>query len=202
MRSWVQELYKDLFFCILVLTNWILTGLVADYVAFDDTHTKQVLSIWVAIFSVGINAMSFVRSFSLIGSPNAPPESLVGLWSEVVNLTQMWGALFCLVRYFSLSDTHAFFQQGLLSNLGESVWEMGFVQAGVGYVAVTPTTFGERMVAWLAAYVGGVFASSMFFASVVLGRRAHWERPKPEEKALLPMDTSASASAAWRVTFR
>lgn len=202
MRNWVQELYKDLFFSILVLANWVLTGLVADYIAFDDKRTKQGLSIWVAVFSVGVNALSFVRSFSLIGSPNAPPETLIGLWSEVVNLTQMWGALFCLARYFSLADTHTFFQHGLLNNVGESVWEMGFVQAGVGYVAVTPTTFGERMVAWLAAYVGGVFASSMFFASVVLGRRAHWERPKPEEKPLIPMDTSSSAAGSWRVTLR
>ena len=81
MRNWVQELYKDLFFSILVLANWVLTGLVADYIAFDDKRTKQGLSIWVAVFYVGINALSFVRSFSLIGSPNAPPEPLIGLWS-------------------------------------------------------------------------------------------------------------------------
>lgn len=200
MLDWVREMYKDLFFSALVLGNWVLTGLVADHIAPDDKSTKQGLSIWVAIFSVGINSLSFVRSYMLIGSPKAPPETLIGLWSEVVNLTQMWGALFCLARYYSLDDAHAFFQHGLLTNLGESVWEMGFVQAGVGYVAVTPTTFGEKLVAWMAAYVGGVFASSMFFASVVLGRRAHWERPKPEEKPLMAMDTSASGS--WRVTLR
>jgi hypothetical protein len=80
-----------------------------------------------------------------------------------------------------------------------------FVQAGVGYVAVSPTTFGERMVAWLAAYVGGVLATSMFYASVVLGNRAYWVKPQSDGKPLLSVDasaTSASAEGSWRVTLR
>ena len=130
MRNWVQELYKDLYLALVVLGNWVLAGLVADYIAPNDKRTKQALSIWVAVFSVGINGMSFVRSFTLVGSPNAPRETLIGLWAEVLNLTQVWGALFCLTRYFSLDDTHTFFQNGLLNNIGESVWEMGLVQVG------------------------------------------------------------------------
>jgi len=211
MRKWVQELYKDLSLALLVLANWVVTGLVADYIVVDNKHTKQALSVWVAVFSTGINGMSFVRSFNMVGFPNAPRETLIGLWSEVVNLTQMWGALFCLARYFSLDDGHQFFQHGLLENIGESVWEMSFVQAGVGYVAIAPITFGERMVAWLAAYVGGLLATSMFFASVVLGNRAYWVKPQSDGKPLLSVDASAtSASAAssasgadsWRVTLR
>ena len=60
--------------------------------------------------------------------------------------------------------------------------------AGVGYVAIAPITFGERMVAWLAAYVGGLLATSMFFASAVLGNRAYWVRPQPDGTPLLSVD--------------
>ena len=59
------------------------------------------------------------------------------------------------------------------------------------------------MVTWLAAYVGGVLATTMFFASVVLGNRAYWE--PHSGKPLMSVDTpetSASAQDSWRVTLR
>lgn len=206
MRPWISELYKDVFLTLLVLGNWIITGLVCDAFFSNEKRTKQGGAVWAVVFSAVINGSSFLRSFQSTGSKRAAPESIFGIWCEVVNLSQLWGVSFALARYAQLDDAHPFFQESLLHNLAESVWEMGLVQAGVGHVAAIPTTLGERLVSWTAAYVGGVFATSMFFASVVLGERAYWNRQRSGEKTpltpLLPSDTSSSASDVWRVTLR
>ena len=206
MRPWISELYKDVFLTLLVLGNWILTGLICDAFFSNEKLTKQGFTVWAVGFSAVINGGSFLRSFQSTGSKRAAPESLFGIWCEIVNLSQLWGVSFALARYAQLDDAHPFFQQTLLHNLAESVWEMGLVQAGVGHVAAIPTTLGERLVSWMAAYVGGVFATSMFFASVVLGERAYWNRQRPMEKTpLMPADTADTASSAsdvWRVTLK
>jgi hypothetical protein len=135
--------------------------------------------VYVATIAVVVNGYSLWRSASFLGKGEAPKESIPGLFAEIVNLTQVWGTLFAVARYFSLPDDHAFYARPLLRVVSESIFEMSLVQAGVGWAAEAPVTFFERLIAWMAAYIGGVLCTNLFLVSVVLGRRGYWDRSAP-----------------------
>lgn len=176
-RPWVAETARDAGFLAAVFFNWLLLCVVVDAVAPNDVSTRRGASTYIAVFSTILNAVSFGRSVSFLGSPNAPPESVFGLFAEIVNLTQVWGTLYAAGRYWSLPDDHAFMGHPLLHTTATSIFEMSLVQAGVGWASEAPTNAIERFVAWCAAYLGGVLATNMFFMSIIMARRGYWERP-------------------------
>jgi len=176
MKPYQRELLQDASLLGGVLLNWIVASAIAD--AFSPgLVAKQVVAVYVAVVAVAVNLYSLVRSASFLGTGKAPKESIPGLFAEIVNLTQVWGTLFACARYFSLPDEHAFYERSLLRVVSESIFEMSLVQAGVGWAAEAPVTLSERLVAWMAAYLGGVLCINLFLVSVVLGRRAYWDGP-------------------------
>lgn len=176
---WAVETMRDGAFFATVFLNWLVVSLVVDAAAPNDLAARAGASVYISVFSVVANAWSFGRSVSFLGSPDPPPESIFGLFAEIVNLTQAWGALYTTARYWSLKDDHAHMARSLLHTTSTSIFEMGLVQAGVGWASEPPTTASERAVAWAAAYLGGVLATNMFLLSIVMGRRGFWERPAP-----------------------
>ena len=178
MKSFQRELLQDAALLCGVLLNWIVAVAIAD--AFSpNLHAKRAVSVYVATIAVVVNGYSLWRSASFLGKGEAPKESIPGLFAEIVNLTQVWGTLFAVARYFSLPDDHAFYARPLLRVVSESIFEMSLVQAGVGWAAEAPVTFFERLIAWMAAYIGGVLCTNLFLVSVVLGRRGYWDRSAP-----------------------
>ena len=176
MRPYQRELLQDAALLCGVLLNWIVATAIVD-ASSPGLLTKQIVSVYVAVVAVAVNAYSLARSASFLGKGEAPKESIPGLFAEIVNLTQVLGTLFACARFFSLPDGHDFYARPLMRVVAESIWEMSLVQAGVGWAAEAPVTFAERFVAWMAAYLGGVLCTNLFLVSVVLGRRAYWERP-------------------------
>ena len=167
MKSFQRELLQDAALLCSVLLNWIVAAAIAD--AFSpNLHAKRAVSVYVATIAVVVNGYSLWRSASFLGKGEAPKESIPGLFAEIVNLTQVWGTLFAVARYFSLPDDHAFYARPLLRVVSESIFEMSLLQAGVGWAAEAPVSFFERLIAWMAAYIGGVLCTNLFLVSVVL----------------------------------
>ena len=191
MRPYQRELLQDASLLCTVLFNWLGAAAIAD--AFSPTlNAKRAVSVYVATIAVAVNGYSLARSASFLGKGEAPKESIPGLFAEIVNLTQVWGTLFAVARYFSLPDDHDFYARSLLRVVSESIFEMSLVQAGVGWAAEAPVTVLERLVAWMAAYLGGVLCTNLFLVSVVLGRRGYWDRPVgPTPRTLETAETRA-----------
>lgn len=196
-EDWFPGALRDFAALILVFLQWLVVSIAVDG-AGGDIGPRKVASLYLTISTLVIVFFRLYRSFRWLGKPDAPAESLLGLFSEVVNLTQAWGVSFCAARTWSLPDDNIFHTNKFLHNNADSVFEMGLVQAGVGWAAAYPVTFVERLVAWLAAYVGGVFAMNMFIVSIVLGNRAHWKR---DEYTNVPKDSRAPIDA-WSVSLK
>lgn len=194
-RGWVIETLRDAAFLAAVFLNWLVVSLVVDAAAPNDLGVRKGASTYIAVFSIVVNVWSFGRSVSFLGSKDAPPESIFGLFAEIVNLSQVWGALYAAGRYWSLGDDHAYMTHPLLHTVSTSMFEMALVQAGVGWASEAPTTVSERIVAWAAAYIGGVLVTNMFLLSIVMGRRGFWEKGVASS-AYAPV----SARPDWSVT--
>jgi len=182
MNARVRGLLKDISLFALVLIHWTTVSAIVD-ASTDNVDVKKGVSVWIFVFAALINGISITRSWMFLGTGQGPPETIVGLFFEVVNLTNVWGSLFAVSRYFSRDATDLIFNQTLLGVEFESFVEMGLVNAGVGFTSLIPETVFERMVTWLAALVGGVLITSMFLLSVVLSRRGFWERGSYEAVA-------------------
>lgn len=175
MKFPTSELYRDAGLLVLVFANWMMTSLITDAVT-DSIDARKACSVYIAVFASAANGYSIARSWMYLGSEDAPPESILGLFAEVCNLTQVWGALFAAARYFSLPEDNDFFTNSLLHAQSDSVFEMALVQSGTGWATSAPTTALERIVAWMAVYIGGVLCTNMFLLSVVMSRRGYWEK--------------------------
>lgn len=159
--------------------HWLVVGLIVD--ASDAAHsTQKGISLWLVVSSLSVSAYRVYSSFRLLGTPkeNTAPETIIGVFSEIVGLTQTWGVCFLAARTWSLPSDHDFHTRGFLSNTADSVFEMALVQAGVGWAAAAPITFSERLVAWATAYIGGVLITNLYLLSVVLSRRGWWSIPQ------------------------
>lgn len=197
----LRETVRDGIFLGVVFVNWIITAVIVDAAAPDSLAARKGVSIYVAIVSLAVNGYSFGRSFSFLGGADAPTESIFGLFAEILNLTQLWGTAYAAARYWSLPETHAHMSHSLLHAESESIFEMSLVQAGVGWSSEAPVTLIERLVAWLAAYVGGLLLTNIFLLSIVISRRGYWERaPAGGSYTLVPTSTEWKVSLAKRGT--
>ena len=165
--------------------HWLVVGIVVDQTG-NSVDARKWASLWLFIATVGTNVFTIGRSYIYLssgGDPSKRPETMFGLFCEIVSLAQAWGLSFCFVRVWELEADHPFQTKPFLHNVGNSVFEMSLVQAGVGWAAEAPVTVGERAVAWCAAYIGGVLAVNLFFISVLLGRRAWWASAPVQQSA-------------------
>lgn len=177
MTARATSLLKDASLLLLVCVHWVAASLIADATT-DSTHAKRAVSVWTFVFAAVVNLFSVTRSWMFLGSGNGPPETIVGIFFEIVNVSNVWGSLFAVARLFSRDETvdPALFNQTVFEIQFESFVEMGLVSGGVGFTTLVPTTTSERVVTWLATYVGGVLITNMFLLAVVLTRRGFWER--------------------------
>lgn len=166
----------DVGVCVVLFLQWLVFGVIVDTVG-NDPDTRKAVSLYLAASTSGVVGFRTARSYLFLWSENDPsdrPKTIVGMFADVVSLTQAFGMAFCCVRVWTLDVDHKFQTNSFLDNLGTSVFEMSMIQSGVGYVAEVPVNAGERIVAWMAAYVGGVLCVNLFFISLLLGRRGWW----------------------------
>ena len=194
MQKYLRELLRDVGLLVASVSTWAIFCAIADLGFSGNLGVRKAFSIVNFIAAASYNLFSLARSMSVIGEAGTPHESLSSLFTEIVNLTQMWGTAFACARYFSLAEGHPFYLQSLTHSTTESIFEMSLVMSGVGWASDAPTTVLERLVAWATAYIGGVLCTNLFLISVVLGRRGYWERPT---------DTvSMEARPQWTVSLR
>lgn len=160
----------------MLFVHWFVVGAIVDQTG-NHEEARKYASLWLCIATIGTNAFTLGRSYLFFQGQQDPakrPETTVGLFCEIVSLAQGWGTAFCFVRVWSLEPDHPFQKRPFLHNIGNSVFELSLVQAGVGWAAEAPVTVGERVVAWCAAYIGGVLCLNLFLVSVVLAHRGWW----------------------------
>ena len=173
----------DALVCTAIFVHWLFVGMIVDQTG-NSVDARKIASLWIAMVTLGSNVITIGRSYVFLGENKAKerPETIFGLFFEIVSLAQGWGALFCYVRVWGLDADHPFQTRDFLHNIGNSVFEMSLVQAGVGWAAEAPVTVWERIAAWCAAYIGGVLCVNLFFLSLVFGRRGWWNfRPDHSE---------------------
>lgn len=147
------------------------------------TMARKVAVVYLCVSTWAINLYSLSQSYLALGRGGRGSEyteTILGLFLEIITIMQAFGISWCLARIFTLDGMmtygQPFWEQPFLAQLGNSVFEMSLVQAGVGWAATPPTTLGEKLVAWLTATVGGILVVNLFLISVVMGRRGWWER--------------------------
>ena len=173
----LTSLLKDAALFVVVLAHWVAASAILDAIS-SDTAAKKGVAVWILVFSGLVNLFSISRSWMFLGTGKGPPETIIGIFLEVVNITFVWGAFFTVARLFSHAEAEdpALFNQTLLQVEFQSFVEMALVSGGVGFTTLLPTTTFERLVTWLSAYVGGLLVTNMFLLSVILSRRGFWER--------------------------
>lgn len=161
-----------------VFAQWTILGVVVDAAMSGTTAARKGMVLYLFFSTWAVNIYSLSKSYLALGRANRGDEyteTIFGLWFEIITLMQAFGISWCLSRIFTLEPLttygQPFWDQSFLSQLGNSIFEMSLVQAGVGWAATPPTTLGEKAVAWLTATVGGILTVNLFLVSVVLGRR-------------------------------
>lgn len=173
--SWRSGFLLDLVVALGLLIHWLVVGLIVDEAKLDGWHKG--VSLYLAIVTLSVNAATLARSFSILGDAlpgESHSETVVGMFLEVCSLAQGWGCAFVAAREWSLPSDNLYFNDTFLHKVGNSIFEMSLVQAGVGWAAAAPYTLAERIVAWCTAYIGGIFVMQMYVISVVLARRGWW----------------------------
>jgi hypothetical protein len=139
------------------LCHAILIGYFVD-AAGNGESLKKGVAIYLPCIHFAIACFLLWQNYVKVGTKGAArknPETLLGLWCEVINVVLAFGCLFNCARVWALPSTDPFNSNPFLHNLADSVYESSMVQFGVGYVAAAPTTLLERLVTFLTAYVGG-----------------------------------------------
>ena len=189
-RAWV-----DVAVAVGMFVHWLAVAVIVDSAGATQS-TRKGVSLWLAFSSLAVSGYRVFSSFRLLGTPreHTAPETIIGLFSEIVSLSETWGLCFLAARTWALPSDSNFHERTFIANTADSVFEMSLVQAGVGWAAAAPTTFAERIVAWATAYIGGVLVTNLYLLSVVLSRRGWWIPPQGPDG---PVET-AEAVAAWK----
>jgi hypothetical protein len=176
MVSYVRGFLLDVGLTIGLFLHWLLVGLIVDATG-ASLDSRKGASLWLSLSSLLINGYALYRSFRLLGTPgeaSKAPETVLGIFAELVSMSETWGVCFLAARTWSLPEDDPFHDNTFLTNAADSVFEMGLVQAGVGWAAAAPITFSERAVAWFATYVGGVLVMNLYFLTIIAAQRGVW----------------------------
>jgi len=186
MRGVTGNFVLDVAKALFVFAQWTVLGFIVDVGLGGDVDWRKGVTVVLLFTTWSINIYSLTRSYMALGRTNLGSdyaETIPGLFLEIVTLMQAFGVLWCFARLFALDHSTAegrvFWDQSFLSQLGNSIFEMSLVVAGVGWAATPPTTLAEKVVAWLTASVGGILVMNLFLVSVVLGRRGWWTAVHP-----------------------
>lgn len=130
--SAIPGVITDASVCTAIFVHWLVVGIIVDQTG-NSVDARKYASLWIAIATLGSNIVTIGSSYVFLTGQNNPkkrPESIFGLFCEIVSLAQGWGALFCCVRVWGLEADHPFQTKDFLHNIGNSVFEMSLVQAG------------------------------------------------------------------------
>lgn len=181
-RNYALALVLDLVLCTFVFAQWIVAGLIVDHGLSGATlDTRKGVSLYLAISNLALNFISLGYAYSRLGKREIPEwqrVSVAGLFFEIVALGQGWGCAYAAAILWSVPSDDVWHRSSFLSQLGDSVFEMSLVMAGVGWAGRAPTTLAERVVAWCAAIIGGTGVVNVFLISVLLSRRAWYLAPE------------------------
>lgn len=182
---------QDVGVTLFLFAHWTLVAFFVDAAGNGET-LRMGASIYLAVITSAVTLFLLWQSYTKLGTKNAGqrnPETILGLWCEILNIVQSFGMLFLMARVLSLDSTHVFNSRSFLHNAANSAFEMSTTMGGVGYVAEPPVTLAERTVAFLSIYIGGVLFMNMFILSALFGRRTWFNVPEERE----PMIPSAPA---------
>ena len=139
------ELGRDAGVCAFIFVQWIVVGLVVDAAAgdvnmsrtykvtekSDGLNARKAAALYLAISTMVVNIAMLTYSYLKINNRNETkkhPETLLGVFFEVLSSAQSWGLWFCAARTWSLDRTHPFFKDSFLQQLFDGVFEMTLVQ--------------------------------------------------------------------------
>ena len=186
-----SSLFQDVGITLFLFAHWVLVGFFVD-AAGNGEALRIGAAIYLPVVTSIITLFLLWQSYIKVGQKNTAkenPETLLGLWCEVLNVVQSFGLLFNMSRVLALPKENSFHENTFLHNLGDSIYESSMVQFGVGYVAAAPTTLAERAVTFCTAYCGGLLFVNMFLISTIFGRRFWASLPAEKE----PMLSQAAA---------
>lgn len=128
-NTWVAGLVVDVAVALGLLVHWLVVALVVDLANLDGWHKG--VSLYLAVVTLGVNAATLVRSFSILGDAmpqESHSETVVGMFLEICSLAQGWGCAFVAAREWSLPSTDPFFSDPFLHKTANSIFEMSLVQ--------------------------------------------------------------------------
>jgi len=164
------------------LAHALLVGFFVDAAGNGETLRKGV-AIYLPSIHGAIVLYLLWQSYMKIGTKNAArknPETLFGIFAEILNVTMFFGTLYNCARIWSKDSTDPFHQAKFLDTLLISVYDSSTVQAGIGFVSTTPTSTFEYIATFLSAYIGGVLFVNLMLINLIFSRR--WWASIPEEK--------------------
>lgn len=183
------------------LLHAILVGFFVDQ-AGNGEALKKGAALYLPLIHFAIVSYLLWTTYMKIGTKDGAkknPETLIGIWLEIVNIVLAFGVLFNAARVWGLPSENEFHLNPFLHNLADSVYESSMVQFGVGYVAAAPTTLVERLVTFLTAYVGGLLFVNILLLNVVFGRRFWASLPEEKEKLLPSAPAPVQAAIDWQL---
>jgi hypothetical protein len=184
--AWMGTLW-DIGLTLFQLAHLILVGFFVDAAGNGDALRKGV-AIYLPFIHGAIVTYLLWSTYVKMGQKGAMkknPETVFGIFAEVLNVTMFFGVLYNCARVWSKDSADPFHQAKFLDNLLISTYDSATVQAGIGFVSTTPTTAFEYIATFLSAYCGGVLFVNMMLINLVFGRR-HWASLPEEKEKLLP----------------
>lgn len=200
--AWMSTLW-DLGLTLFQLAHAILVGYFVDAAGNGEALQKGV-AIYLPCIHFAIVGYLLWSTYVRVGQKDSAkknPETLLGIWSEVINVVLAFGVLFNCARVWALPESNDFHKNPFLHNLADSCYESSMVQFGVGYVAAAPTTLIERLVTFLTAYVGGLLFVNIFLINVIFSRRFWASLPEEKEKLIPSAPVPVQAAIEnWRLS--
>jgi len=183
------------------LLHAILVGYFVDAAGNGESLAKGV-AIYLPLIHFAIVSYLLFQTYMKIGTKDGAkknPETLLGIWCEIVNVMLAFGTLYNCARVWSKPSTDPFHQAKFLDNLLISVYDSSTVQAGIGFVSTTPTSAFEYIATWLSAYVGGLLFVNVMLLNTILGRRFWASIPEQEPLIIPSAPRPTQAAIDWQI---
>lgn len=202
MSAWMDTAW-DVGLTLFQLLHAILAGFLVDAAGNGET-LKKAVAIYLPVVHGAIVGFLLWQTYMKVGEKAAAkknPETLIGIWAEVLNVTLFFGVLYNCARVWSRPSTDPIHANPFLDELFISIYDSSTVQAGIGFVSTSPSTAFEYITTWLSAFVGGILFINLFLINVIFSRR-FWASIPEEKEALIPSAPAPVKAAMenWKLT--
>ena len=194
-KAWMATVW-DVGLTLFQLAHLLVVGYFVDAAGNGET-LKKVISIYLPCVHFAIVSYLLWQTYMKIGAKGSQrknPETIFGIFAEILNVTMFFGVLYNCARVWSKPSTDPFHQARFLDNLLISCYDSATVQAGIGFVSTTPTAPFEYIATFLSAYFGGLLFVNLMLINIVFGRR-FWASV-PEAEPLIVPSAPAPVQAA------